>query len=220
MKPINPHIFTQKIINHYPKEKCHLHWDEKRPWTLLFAVILSAQCTDKRVNMVTPKLFQEFPDLPSFVAKPIEALENIIKPTGFYRNKAKNIKKCAETLLLKHNGKVPDAMHDLINLQGVGRKTANVILWNLFKKNIGFVVDTHIGRISRRVGLTRHINPVKVEQDLMKKISQDQWGSLSHRLIQFGRDFCKAPMPKCSSCFLQDMCPKRGVKKWKYIIKK
>ncbi len=210
-KNITASDFTRRLGDHYPDEQCHLDYDKDRPWTLLFAVILSAQCTDKRVNMVTPTLFSEFPDLGAYVAKPIETLESTIHSTGFYRNKARSIHKCAGQLLLKHNGVVPDTMEALTDLAGVGRKTANVILWNLFRKNIGFVVDTHVGRIAQRVGLSRQKTPVAIEKDLMKKLPQNKWGLLSHQLVQFGRDFCKAPRPKCEACFLNDICPKKGL---------
>jgi len=209
MKNIPSKVFVKKLTTHYPNEVCHLHWDKKRPWTLLFAVILSAQCTDKRVNIVTKDLFINFPDLESFVARPIENLELAIKSTGFYRNKAKNIKKCATQLILDFNYIIPNNLKDLTTLAGVGRKTGNVILWNIYSINEGFVVDTHIGRIAQRVGLTKEKNPIKIEQDLMKKIPQKDWGNISHKLVQFGRDFCKAPTPKCSECFLKDICPKK-----------
>lgn len=206
---MDPETFVSELLEHYPHEICHLHWDKTRPWTLLFAVILSAQCTDKRVNLVTPILFDQFPDLESYVAKPIEMLESVIHSTGFFRNKSKSLKKTAEILLLHFDGKLPDNMESLVTLSGVGRKTANVVLWNVFGKNEGFVVDTHVGRIARRVGITTHNNPEKVERDLMKKIPQPLWGTLSHCLVQFGRDFCKAPKPKCESCFLKDVCPQK-----------
>jgi endonuclease III len=213
MKKIDPSVFVEKISAHYKGEICHLRWDSERPWTLLFAVILSAQCTDKRVNIVTKDLFADFADLESYVARPREELESIIKSTGFFRSKAKSLSGCAESILLNYNGNVPDTMEELIKLPGVGRKTANVILWNLFQKNIGFVVDTHIGRIARRTGLSKNTDPVKVEKDLMKQIPKEHWGPLSHMLVQFGRDYCKAPTPKCSECFLKDVCPKSGVRK-------
>mgnify|MGYP001040476439 CR=1 FL=1 len=212
MKSIDSEIFVGRLAEHYAEEICHLHWDRSRPWTLLFAVILSAQCTDKRVNQVTPELFKQFSDLESYVAKPIEELERVIYSTGFYKNKAKSLRGAAEKLLLNFESQLPDNMDDLTSLSGVGRKTANVILWNVFRKNVGFVVDTHIGRISQRVGLTRQKTPEKIEQDLMKKLPQDQWGNISHQLIQFGRDRCKAPKPKCEGCFFEDVCPKRGVR--------
>ncbi len=213
MKPINQKVFTKRIFEHYKYEKCHLDYDKKRPWTLLFAVILSAQCTDKRVNIVTKNLFVNFPDLESYVARPIEDLEREIKSTGFFRTKSKSLHKCAKSILLLHNGNVPNTMEELTALHGVGRKTANVILWNLFQKNDGFVVDTHVGRIARRTGLTLHADPVKVEKDLMKKIPRSSWGEMSHMLVQFGRDTCKAPKPKCKECFFADVCPKKGVNK-------
>ena len=212
-KNIDPHQFTQRVTEHYRDEICHLHWDKERPWTLLFAVILSAQATDVGVNKATPSLFKNFPDLESFVAKPLELIEQEVKTIGLYRSKAKNLKKCAEQILTLHNGKVPDNMDDLINLAGVGRKTANVILWNIFEKNEGFVVDTHVGRISQRTGLTKAKTPEKIEKDLMKKIEQKQWGPMSHRLVQFGRDFCVARNPKCKECFLKDICPKINTQK-------
>jgi len=201
-------IFTTQILAHYQYEKCHLDYDKKRPWTLLFAVILSAQCTDKRVNIVTKSLFKKFKNLESYVACPIEELQQEIKSTGFFRSKAKSLRGCAENILMRHDGKVPDTMEELVQLPGVGRKTANVILWNLFGKNIGFVVDTHVGRIARRTGLTVHTDPVKVEQDLMKLIPRTHWGEMSHMLVQFGRDTCKAPQQKCAECFFKEVCPK------------
>lgn len=211
MKGIDPKLFTSRILQHYNREKCHLDYDKTRPWTLLFAVILSAQCTDKRVNIVTKSLFTNFPDLESYIARPIEELQQEIKSTGFFRSKAKSLRGCAENILLRHNGQVPDTMEELTAFPGVGRKTANVILWNLFGKNDGFVVDTHVGRIARRTGLSKHTDPVKVEKDLMKLIPKHHWGEMSHMLVQFGRDTCKAPRPKCEECFFRDVCPRRGV---------
>lgn len=211
MKPILPQIFVDRIGDHYADEICHLNWDRSRPWTLLFAVILSAQCTDERVNKTTAHLFVNFPDLESYVAKPIELLESELKSINFFRNKSKFLKQTAQKLLLDHGGNVPDTMEELTSLSGVARKTANVILWNVFQKNIGFVVDTHVGRISRRVGFTTQKIPEKIEKDLMKQLPQEKWGKLSHQLVQFGRDFCTARKPKCGDCFLNDVCPKRGV---------
>ncbi|MCF7918159.1 endonuclease III [Candidatus Gracilibacteria bacterium] len=211
MKKIDPNIFTERLMKHYSAEKCHLDWDAKRPWTLLFAVILSAQCTDKRVNMVTPKLFQEFPDLESYVARPLKEIEHVIHSTGFFRSKAKALKGSAEKILLDFKGEIPSSMENLIQLPGVARKTANVILWNIFHKNEGFVVDTHVGRIAQRTGLSQEKTPKKIEKDLMRQLSQEHWGELSHMLVQFGRDTCKAPTPKCSECFFGDVCPRNGV---------
>lgn len=214
-KRISPNDFMQTMQDRYANEICHLNWDKKRPWTLLFAVILSAQCTDKRVNQVTPILFKEYPDLESYVAKPIEELEQTIKSTGFFRNKAKSIQGASRYMLLEHNGNVPNTMEEMVKLPGVGRKTANVILWNLFGKNEGMVVDTHIGRISYRVGFTTSKNPIKIERDLMKILPKKQWGQTGHRMVQFGRDYCKAPTPLCSQCPLQEKCPRHGVIKFK-----
>lgn len=215
MKKIQPEVFTERVMQHYKMEKCHLDWDQKRPWTLLFAVILSAQCTDKRVNMVTPELFKKFPDLESYVARPVEEIESVIRSTGFFRSKAKSLKGSAEKLLLDFKGELPDTMEGLISLPGVARKTANVILWNIFGKNEGFVVDTHVGRIAQRTRLSKEKNPVKIEQDLMKQLPKVHWGELSHMLVQFGRDTCKAPTPVCSECFFRDVCPRNGVTKSK-----
>ncbi|HEY5714471.1 MAG TPA: endonuclease III [Candidatus Gracilibacteria bacterium] len=212
MPNIDPAIFADRLEAHYASEICHLDWDKARPYTLLFAVILSAQCTDIRVNKTTPQLWKAFPDLESFVAQPVEHLESIVKPCGYYRAKSRNLKKCAEQLLLFHDGQVPNTMGALTSLAGVGRKTANVILWNVHQKNIGFVVDTHVGRIAQRVGLTQKKNPITIEQDLIKKLPQAKWGKMSHQLVQFGRDYCKAPAPKCSECFFRDVCPRKGVK--------
>ena len=211
-----PHtLLVSQIQTHYQSEKCHLHYEPNKPWTLLFAVILSAQCTDKKVNEITPLLFKRFSTLKTFITEPIKHLEIIIRPLGCYKTKSKNLKKCAEQLQINFHGNLPNTMEDLTSLAGVGRKTANVILWNIFHKNIGFVVDTHIRRIAQRVDLSHHKTPEKIEQDLMQIIPQNQWGPLSHQLIQFGRDLCKAPVPLCSKCFLKDTCPKKGVTKKK-----
>lgn len=211
-KSITPKDFVSRLKSHYPDEICHLTWDPNRPWTLLFAVILSAQATDVGVNKATPKLFKNFPDLESFIAKPLELIEDDIKTIGLYRSKAKNLKKCAEQLVKNYQSQVPDEMEDLITLAGVGRKTANVILWNIFGKNQGMVVDTHVGRITQRVGLSKQKTPEKIEKDLMKKLPQDDWGETGHRLVQFGRDFCTARNPKCNECFFNDLCPKKNIK--------
>ena len=208
-------FFVQQIEKHYSTEKCHLAHEPSKPWTLLFAVILSAQCTDKRVNATTPLLFKQFSTLEDYVARPTEELQSIIKPLGFFRMKSKSLKNCAEMLLLKFDGKLPNTMENLTLLPGVGRKTANVILWNIFGKNIGFVVDTHIGRIAQRTGLSKNTTPEKIEKDCMSKLPQDKWGTLSHQLISFGREYCKAPVPVCSKCFLGKKCPKVNMKKTK-----
>lgn len=199
----------------YPNEQCHLHWDPQRPWTLLFAVILSAQCTDKRVNIITPNLFKTFPNLEAFIARPIEDLQHIIHPLGFFRTKSKSLRATAEKILLEHHGILPDTMEGLIQLPGVGRKTANVVLQTVFNKNEGFVVDTHVLKISNRLGFVSSRNPILVEKELMKLFPQEKWAWLGHCMVQFGRDFCKAPTPLCNTCPLKEKCPQFGIKKWK-----
>jgi len=210
-KAIDPKLFAKTLLGHYDWGMRHLHWDKNRPWTLLFAVIMSAQSTDKQINKLTPNLYKEFPDLESFVAKPIEELEQAIFSSGFYRAKAKNLKKCAEQLLLNFDGVVPDNIKELTSLAGVGRKTANVVLWEIYQKTEGFVVDTHVGRIARRTGLTKEGNPLKVEKDMMKKMPQEHWGRLAHMMVQFGRDHCDAKKPKCETCLFKDVCPRIDV---------
>lgn len=183
--------------------KCYLNHDNA--WQLLFATILSAQCTDARVNIVTKDLFAKYPDLQSFADADIKELENDIRPTGFFRNKAANIKECARALLERFDGKVPSDIDDLTSLPGVGRKTANVIRGNVY--NIpSVVVDTHVKRISRKLGITKEEDPVKIEFDLMKKLPKDHWILWNIDIIRLGRTICKAPTPKCEECFLKDVC--------------
>lgn len=187
--------------------KCYLNHDNA--WQLLFATILSAQCTDARVNIVTKVLFVKYPDLQSFADADIKELENDIRPTGFFRNKAANIKECARALLERFDGKVPSNIDDLTSLPGVGRKTANVIRGNVY--NIpSVVVDTHVKRISRKLGITREEDPVKIEFDLMKKLPKDHWILWNIDIIRLGRTICKAPTPKCEECFLKDVCKAYG----------
>ncbi len=198
-----------RLVAHYPDAHCAL--DFKSPFQLLVATILSAQCTDKRVNMVTPALFKRYRTPAALsVAKP-EELEEIIKSTGFFRNKTKSLLGMSNAVADRHEGKVPDTMDELVKLPGVGRKTANVVLGNAYGKNEGVVVDTHVGRVSKRLGLTRQTDPVKVEQDLMKLFPNDSWTMLSHLLIEHGRRICEARRPKCESCFLSDICPSSTV---------
>lgn len=210
--PLNLIAFFEHL---YPKEQCHLHWNTKKPWTLLFAVILSAQCTDKRVNTTTPTLFKQFPNLKAFVARPIEDLEKILYPLGFFRAKSKSLHGTAKKILLNHKGELPNTMDSLIKLPGVGRKTANVVLQTVFGKNEGFVVDTHVLKISNRLGFVSSRNPILVEQKLMKLFPQEKWAWLGHCMVQFGRDFCKAPTPLCSTCPLKENCPQINVPKYK-----
>jgi endonuclease-3 len=180
------------------------------PFQLLIATILSAQCTDVMVNRVTPELFARFPDPPSFADSKPGEIEAIIKRTGFYQNKARNIRACCRALIERHHGEVPNTLEELVKLAGVGRKTANVVLGDAFGIP-GITVDTHCGRLSRRLGLTRHDDPVKVEFDLMKKIPQPLWTRFSHQLILHGRRTCNARKPNCEGCRLSLSCPRVGV---------
>jgi endonuclease-3 len=189
----------------YPEARCEL--DYETPLQLLVATILSAQCTDKRVNMVTPVLFRSFPTAAALADAPREELEEIIRSTGFFRNKAKSLIGLGKALTERHAGEVPDSMDALVKLPGVGRKTANVILGNAFRKNEGVVVDTHVGRLSLRLGLTKEVDPVKVEQDLMPLFPREDWALLAHVLIFHGRRVCDARTPKCEICVLSEICP-------------
>jgi len=190
----------------YPNAKCSL--DHSSPLELLVATILSAQCTDDRVNIVTKSLFKKYRSAADYARVPQEELEKDIQSTGFYRNKAKSIRAMAQSLLDLHGGVVPDTMETLIELAGVGRKTANVVLGNAFGKNIGVTVDTHVTRLSNRLGLTRHpSDAVKIEQDLIPIIPQADWTLWSHLLIYHGRAVCKAINPKCEQCPLLPHCP-------------
>jgi len=192
----------------YPDAQCALHYDN--PLQLLIATILSAQCTDVRVNMVTPALFAAYPDACAYAEADTGKLEKAIQSTGFFRNKAKNIQACCKILVEQHGGEVPASMEELVPLPGVGRKTANVILGNAFGIP-GITVDTHVGRLSRRLGLTMAEDPVKVEHDLMPIIPQKDWTIFSHRTIFHGRQICFARKPNCPGCALADICPKIGV---------
>ncbi len=189
----------------YPNAKCSL--DFKTPLQLIVATILSAQCTDVRVNMVTPGLFKKYRSAKDFAEADISELEKEIQSTGFYRNKAKSLKAMAASLIEKHGGKVPETMEELVHLAGVGRKTANVVLGNAFGKNVGVVVDTHVGRLSGRLGLSGNTDPVKVEADLMEVVPQEEWTLWSHLLIFHGRAICQARNPKCGECALLKLCP-------------
>jgi len=189
----------------YPEAHCELDYAD--PLELLVATILSAQCTDKRVNMVTPALFRKYRTARAYAEAPQEVLEKEIQSTGFFRSKAKSLRAMAAGLVEKHGGKVPAKMEDLVALRGVGRKTANVVLGNAFGINDGVVVDTHVLRLSRRLGLTKHAEPEKVESDLMKLVPRDKWADFSHWLIWHGRRRCYARKPDCDACELQHLCP-------------
>lgn len=192
----------------YPDAYCELN--HSTPLELLVATILSAQCTDKQVNIVTAELFKKRCTAADFANAPLPELEQDIRRIGFFRNKAKNIKACCQKLVDRHHGEVPRTMEELIALDGVGRKTANVVLGTAFKINVGVVVDTHVGRLSRRLGLTKQQTPEKIEQDLMKLVPQEHWTMLSHWLIWHGRRRCSARKPDCAGCELNALCPSAG----------
>lgn len=193
----------------YPDAECALVHDT--PFELLIATILSAQCTDVRVNIVTKSLFAKYATPAALAAVPIPRLEKLIQSTGFFRNKAKNIHACCVKLVDEHGGQVPVDMDKLVGLPGVGRKTANVVLGTAFGIATGVVVDTHVTRLSQRLGLTAQEDAVKIERDLVEQLPQEEWIDFSHRLIWHGRRVCKARKPLCGSCVLEKICPKVGV---------
>ncbi|MBX9681184.1 MAG: endonuclease III [Gemmataceae bacterium] len=197
-----------RLDKQYPDATCAL--THRNAIELLVATILSAQCTDVRVNLVTPALFKKYSNAKAFADADPAELERMIQSTGFFRNKTKSIQSACRDIVEKHGGEVPRTMEELTPLAGVGRKTANVILGNAFDTP-GITVDTHVGRLSRRMAFTKHADPVKVEQDLMKLIPGAQWTNFSHRMIYHGRQICRARNPQCESCILIDLCPKVGV---------
>jgi endonuclease-3 len=189
----------------YPDAHCELVYSS--PLELLVATILSAQCTDKRVNMVTPALFRRCPSASDYATISQDEMEELIHSTGFYRNKSKNIRAMGAALLERHSGEVPSTLESLAALPGVGRKTANVVLGNAFSKNEGIVVDTHVSRLSQRLGLTKFTDPIRIEQDLIKLFPRPFWTDFSHYLIFHGRRRCPARKPDCAHCELNDICP-------------
>ena len=198
-----------RLKHEYPNARCEL--DFETPLQLLIATILSAQCTDKRVNMVTPELFRAFPIARDLAMAEPERLEDMIRSTGFFRNKTKSLLGMSAAVVERHDGEVPHTMAELVGLPGVGRKTANVVLGNAFRINEGVVVDTHVGRLVVRLGLTNETDPVKVERVLMRLIPRDDWTLVSHLLIFHGRRVCIARAPKCGECVLNDICPSSRV---------
>ncbi|GIW80040.1 MAG: endonuclease III [Gemmatales bacterium] len=200
---------AQALARAYPDAKCALV--HENPLQLLIATILSAQCTDARVNMVTPALFQRYRTAQDFASADQRELEKAIQSTGFFRNKARNIIECCKKIVQQHGGNVPRTMEELVALPGIGRKTANVILGNAFGVP-GITVDTHVSRLSRRMGLTRHTDATKIEHDLMEMIPKKDWTMFSHRMIFHGRQVCHARKPDCDHCCVRDLCPKIGVK--------
>ncbi|MBD2770763.1 endonuclease III [Iningainema tapete] len=191
----------------YPDATCSLNY--ATPVQLLVATILSAQCTDERVNQVTPLLFSQFPDAPSLANADLTELENLVRSTGFYRNKAKNIKSACQMIVTEFGGEVPKRMEQLLQLPGVARKTANVVLAHAYGINVGVTVDTHVKRLSQRLGLTEQTDPIRIERDLMLLLPQPDWENWSIRLIYHGRAICKARSPMCELCKLSDICPQK-----------
>jgi len=194
----------ERLAKAYPGAECALH--HRDAWELLVATILSAQCTDARVNMVTPGLFRRFPTPTDFAHAPLVEIEEEIRSTGFYHNKAKSLNGAARKLIADYGGKVPQTMDELLTLPGVARKTANVVLGVAFGKAVGVVVDTHVLRLSRRLELTKATEPIQVEKDLMKIIPQDHWIAFSHEMIHHGRQVCIARKPRCADCTLEPLC--------------
>jgi len=189
----------------YPNAHCELNYGN--PLELLVATILSAQCTDKQVNLVTPELFRTYRTARAYAAAPQEELEHAIRRLGFFRSKARNIRACCQALVERHGGEVPRTMEDLVTLGGVGRKTANVVLGNAFGIEAGIVVDTHVARLSARLGLSREKDPVRIEQDLIRLVPREQWTLFSHWLIWHGRRRCPARKPDCAGCEIREWCP-------------
>jgi endonuclease III len=200
---------AQLLKKHYPDAKCSLNF--RTPLELLVATILSAQCTDERVNLVTKELFCKYPDAAAYAKAPPKELEKDIQSTGFFHNKTKSIQGCCKTLLEEYKGQVPQDLSKLVELPGVGRKTANVVLGTAFGITSGVVVDTHVSRISQRLGLTKEKDPEKIEKDLMAQFPKKNWILLSHQMIFHGRKICVARKPKCKECPLTEICPKIGV---------
>ncbi len=213
MKAINPlrsqaNRVRRALQKLYPDAHCALHF--RTPLELLIATILSAQCTDQRVNMVTPALFARYPDAHAYATADPKELERMIQSTGFFRNKARNIIQCCQQIVDNHGGEVPRTMEELVVLPGVGRKTANVILGNAYGVP-GIPVDTHVTRLSYRMGLTLHTDPVKIEHDLMELVPKKAWTMFGHQMIFHGRQVCFARKPDCVNCTLASFCPKKGV---------
>jgi endonuclease-3 len=194
-----------RLAARYPEVTTALH--HRSAWELLVATILSAQSTDEVVNQVTAELFERYPTVADFAAAPRAELETALYRTGFFRSKAKSVQEAAQYLLEHHHGEVPERMEDLVKLPGVGRKTANVVLGSFFSRNEGVVVDTHVTRLSRRLGLTRQTDPEKIELDLMGLLPVEEWTNFPHRLIWFGRQVCLAKDPRCDLCELAELCP-------------
>ncbi|MFO7818327.1 MAG: endonuclease III [Desulfovibrionales bacterium] len=195
----------ESLLARYPEPKSALNWNT--PWELLVATVLSAQCTDERVNKVLPDFFRTWPDAKALADSEQHEVETVIYSTGFYRNKARNLRRAAEIIVNRHAGRVPASMPELTALPGVARKTANIILFGAWGINEGVAVDTHVKRIANRLGLTGHTDPFKVEKDLMNLFARKDWGVLNHCLVLFGRETCAARKPRCGNCELRPLCP-------------
>lgn len=204
-QPAQPRRIWKLLLRQHPKAVIEL--DYSNPVELLIAVILSAQCTDRRVNQVTARLFKRFPGPLDYVHAPVKELEDYLHPLGFFRQKTKFIQEAMYILLRKHNGLVPRSMEELLELPGVGRKTANVVLSNAFGITVGIAVDTHVKRVSRRLGWTKETDPDRIEQDLQLLLPQKQWGKINHVLVLHGRYICRARRPDCAKCLVNKLCP-------------
>ncbi len=203
-------IVLQRLKKRYPQTRSKLAWSNA--WELLVSTVLAAQCTDERVNRVTPVFFERWPDAAALAGAEIEEVQEVIRSTGFFRNKARNLVLAARRIQDAYNSRVPRTMEGLVSLPGVARKTANIVLSNAFGIQEGLAVDTHVKRLSYRLGLTGHTDPNKIEKDLMLLFPRQEWGEVNHLLVFFGRDVCTARSPKCPACELNDICPRRGVK--------
>jgi len=196
----------QRLRKRYPAPATALKW--RNPWELLVATILSAQCTDVQVNKITPELFSRWPDPESLSRANPQQVQELIRPAGFFRTKSRNIMRSAESITGRFQGRVPADMENLMSLPGVARKTANIVLYGAYGINAGVAVDTHVKRVSQRLGLTRSQDPGKIEKDLMSQFEQEDWGDLNHMLVLLGREVCRARKPLCDNCPLHDICPK------------
>lgn len=208
MKAASVKILIARLKKKYPAPSIALK--SSNPFQLLVATILSAQCTDARVNIVTLSLFKKYRRIEDYARADVSLFEKEIRSTGFYRNKARHVIGCAQKIIEDFGAKVPETMEEMLTLPGVARKTANVVLYSAFGKNEGIAVDTHVKRVSRRLGLTVCEDPVKIEQDLMRMVPRKGWGALSLRLIRHGRDTCHARAPECDICMVGDICPSKG----------
>ncbi|WP_045220831.1 endonuclease III [Desulfonatronum thioautotrophicum] len=197
------------LRSRYPLPVTMLDW--KNPWELLVATVLAAQCTDARVNLVTPEFFRRWPGPVELSTARLSDVEEVVHSTGFFRQKAKNLIASAKRIIAVYDGQVPDTMNDLLTLPGVARKTANIVLSNALGRHEGVAVDTHVRRLAFRLGLTTSTNPTIIERDLMQLFPRDQWGDINHLLVLHGRDTCPARNPRCPSCILTDLCPKHGL---------